>query len=102
MIGGLPSTIGGVTLALLAAILPAHAEGCAAIGSATLHTDGTLVLRLTAAGPNGKTGDSLLVYAPRDRAYAGILAHLGPIAPDETVPVCPWPDKAKPDAAANH
>ena len=86
---------------LLLSSAPGHAiaeDGdCAAIGVATIDAAGVIVLRLTARGPNGVTGEGTLRYAPSDPGYKDVAAHIGPIRPGQTVAVCPWPD-AIPDA----
>ena len=60
------------------------------IGAATQQADGTLVLDLRASGA-GAIGDARLVYPPSHAQYAEILAHVGPIQPGESRPVCPFP-----------
>lgn len=85
----------GVVLAAGLATAPGAAaadRNCAAIGTATMEKDGAIVLRLGAYGPNGTVGDGVLRYAPGQRDFAAIAAHVGPLKPGETVAVCPWPD----------
>ncbi|HVV93444.1 MAG TPA: hypothetical protein VHD15_08505 [Hyphomicrobiales bacterium] len=89
-------------LAQVAALLPlglgpltAEAHGmdeAKSIGSATMAADGTIVLDLRAAGPQG-LGDARMVYPPGDPNYASVLRHLGGLRPGEEKPVPPWPDE---------
>ena len=69
------------------------ATEAASIGAATMAPDGTIELRLRAAGPGGMVGEGFLTYAPSDPQYAEILRHLGGMKPGETKSVQPWPDR---------
>ena len=69
----------------------AATEG-ASIGVATMGPDGTIELRLRAAGPGGMVGEGFLTYPPSDPHYADVLRHLGGLKPGETKSVQPWPD----------
>jgi hypothetical protein len=62
------------------------------IGTASMSSDGTILLQLRATR-DGARGDALLVY-PRDHPrYDHILDHLGGLQPDERKHVLPFPDK---------
>ncbi len=62
------------------------------IGTARLREDGTLELKLRAEGPGGMVGDSLVTYAPDDKNYQQVLAHVGGLKPGEVKPVPPFGD----------
>jgi hypothetical protein len=62
------------------------------IGSATMLPDGTIVLLLSAEGPNGEIGDTRYEYPPNHPQYAEILKHVGPLRPGDDKPVAPWPE----------
>jgi len=64
----------------------------ASIGSATMQTDGTIVLQLRATDGTGMRGDGRLTYPPGHPQYQKILAHLGGLLPGEEKPVPPWPE----------
>ena len=67
-------------------------DDASSIGSATMESDGTIVLQLRAEGP-GVRGDAQLRY-PRDhKQYDSVLEHLGGLRPGESKPVPPWPDE---------
>lgn len=68
------------------------------IGSATMRSDGTIVLMLRAEGPDGIIGDSLVTYSPGDPYYKAVLEHLCGLKPGQSKQVPPWPDppEAKP------
>ena len=89
-----PRLLAALAIVSLAAAprLYAAEPDCAAIGTATMKADGTIVLRLSAHGPGGIVGDGLLEYAPGNPKYKSIAGHVGPLKPGETVAVCPWPD----------
>lgn len=90
---------------LLTSLLLSNAPGsamagdgdCTAIGVATVDAAGVIVLRLTAHGAEGMTGEGTLRYAPSDPYYPDVAAHIGPVRPGQAVAVCPWPDDI-PDA----
>jgi hypothetical protein len=63
------------------------------IGSATMMTDGTLVLTLRAEGPGGVVGHGQFVYAPDHPEYETVKNHIGQIDVDQTRPVPPWDDQ---------
>lgn len=65
----------------------------ASIGTATQEADGTIALALRAQDAGGAFGDAQIRYAPRDRDYAMVKAHVGPIPKNGTVPVKPFPDR---------
>ncbi len=69
------------------------------IGSATMKTDGTIVLFLRAEGPGGMIGDAMRVYEPKHPRYDGILAHVGPLDPGQSVLVRAWPEPEPQEAA---
>lgn len=60
------------------------------IGTATMEPDGTIVLQLSAKGPGGTIGDSLIRYPPGHPQYREVLDHLGGLHPGENKPVPPW------------
>jgi hypothetical protein len=64
----------------------------APIGVATMLDDRTIVMTLTAEGTGGARGEGRFTYRPGDRDYDAVLAHLGALAPGESVPVLPWPE----------
>ena len=59
------------------------------IGTATLESDGTIVLRLRAE-TGGAMGEAMLRYPPDDPRYAEIAAHVGELEVGEWVAVRPW------------
>jgi hypothetical protein len=61
------------------------------IGSATMKSDGTIVLRLRATSAHGAIGDAVLLYPPGHQQYQEVLDHLGGLKPGEEKPVPPWP-----------
>jgi hypothetical protein len=73
-----------------AAALALLAAAPASIGSATMETDGTIVLHLRAESP-GAVGDGLLRYPPSDQRYRTVRDHLPGLRPGRTVPVAPFP-----------
>jgi hypothetical protein len=62
------------------------------IGICWMENDGTIVLWLRAEAPGGIVGHSLLRYPPDHPEYQGILDHVGPLKPGDTISVRPWPD----------
>jgi hypothetical protein len=62
----------------------------ASIGAATMTPDGTITLRLRAAGPGGMIGEGNLTYRRGSPQYDEVLQHLGGLKPGETKPVPPW------------
>lgn len=72
---------------------PTPAPGApASIGSATMTTDGTIVLQLRATGPGPTIGDALIRYPKGHARYDEVLKHLGGLKPGETKPCPPFPD----------
>ncbi len=67
-----------------------------AIGVARMLGNGTLILELRAAGPDGAIGESRLMYPPDHPEYRRMLDHIGPMSPGDSRPVPPWPDPAPP------
>lgn len=61
------------------------------IGVAWMEPDGTIRMNLRAEGPGGIVGHGRLEYAPGDKDYAKILAHLGGLKPGQFKSVPPWP-----------
>lgn len=59
------------------------------VGSATMTSDGSVVLRLRVE-KEGTIGDAEFVYPPSHPEYQNILKHIGPVKPGETKPVPPW------------
>jgi hypothetical protein len=72
----------------------AEMEKPRSIGVATMRQDRTIVLDLTATGPN-MLGDARLTYAPHDPNYSSILRHLGGLNPGEVKQVAPWDDQGR-------
>lgn len=60
------------------------------VGTAYMQPNGTLELRLRAETDDGLVGEAMVVYAPDDERYAGMLAHLGEIKPGQSVPIKPF------------
>lgn len=69
------------------------ARGGGSVGAAHLDDEGSIVLDLRATDGRGLVGDARLVYRKSDPMYAGILEHLGGLAPGEVKQVPPWPDR---------
>ncbi len=67
-------------------------DDASSIGSATMESDGTIVLQLRAEGP-GVRGDAQLRYPRGHKQYDSVLEHLGGLRPGESKPVPPWPDE---------
>ena len=61
------------------------------IGTAWMAEDGTITMKLRAAG-QGVLGVGTLSYPKHHPNYAEILQHLGPMKPGDEVQVRPWPD----------
>lgn len=59
------------------------------IGTATMLSDGTILLELRAAAPDVH-GDALLRYAPADPHYGTVRDHLPALRPGSTVAVPPF------------
>jgi hypothetical protein len=80
---------------LAAATAPARPREAAAetIGTATTRPDGTITLRLRAAAPDAGVGEALIEYPPDHPDYQRIRAHVGALAPGESVSVRPWPEQ---------
>jgi len=57
-----------------------------------MNPDGTIVLHLTRTA-DGTPADAILTYSPGDPQYDEVLRHLGGLAPRESKPIPPWPDK---------
>lgn len=60
------------------------------IGAARMDTDGTIRLRLRAAGSQGMVGDAEFTYPPGHPNYQAILKHIGGLHPGQEVAVPPW------------
>lgn len=69
-----------------------HTTAQPSIGTATMESDGTIVLRLRANLEGGGIGESLLRYAPDSPHYEDVLRHLTGLEPGRSMPVPPWPD----------
>ena len=63
--------------------------GPAPIGTATMLTDGTILLQLRAEAP-GIVGEAQFRYPPDDPQYQVIRAHLPTLRPGTSVPVPPF------------
>jgi hypothetical protein len=59
----------------------------ATIGTATMRSDGTIILVLRAKG--GLIAHATITYPPDDRGYGDVLAHLGGLVPGESKLVLP-------------
>lgn len=57
------------------------------IGTATMLTDGTLIMTLRTTTDDGKTGQLVQKIPPTDMDYASDLKMVGPIKPGETKPI---------------
>jgi hypothetical protein len=64
------------------------------IGTATMTTDGTLVLDLVAEGPGGARGIARILRPPSHPRYDAWIEHLGGLRPGEEKLVPPWPETA--------
>jgi hypothetical protein len=71
---------------------PSPTTPLAPIGTATMTTDGTIVLDLSTTGPGMTHGEARLLYPPNHKEYRAVLEHLGGLRPGETKPVWPWPE----------
>ena len=69
------------------------ADASASIGSASMDQARTIFLQLRAEGPNGEVGDAMFTYKPGDPKYQEIIDHVGGLAPGQSKPVPPWPQK---------
>lgn len=67
--------------------------GSASIGSASMDQARTIFLQLRAEGPNGEVGDAMFTYKPGDPKYQEIIDHVGGLAPGQSKPMPPWPQK---------
>ena len=63
------------------------------IGTATMTSERSIVLRLRSQDGTGAIVEGLFSYAPGDRDYPVVLRHVGPISPGETLPVRPFADE---------
>ncbi len=63
------------------------------IGVAFLDARGSIVLDLRATDGRGIVGDARLVYPKGHPEYREVWDHLGGLAPGESKPVPPWPDR---------
>jgi len=63
----------------------------APIGTATMLSDGTIVMELRAEGDNGLIGMATIEQRPGDgQKYIELLQHLGGIKPGESKLIPPW------------
>lgn len=67
------------------------------VGVAECLADGTLRLMLRTRTGDGMIGEALMMVPPGDPRHPGILAHLGRIAPGESVPIKPFPPELDDD-----
>jgi hypothetical protein len=65
------------------------------IGIAEMKKDHTITLQLNARLQDGTIGEGYFVYSPNHPEYSKIINHIGLIAPGQSVPVRPWPEKEK-------
>ena len=72
---------------------PVPGKAQESIGVATMAADGTITMKLRAAGPGGVSGEGLFTYRPQDPDYDRVLKHLGAMRPGDIVPVKPFPDE---------
>jgi hypothetical protein len=70
------------------------------IGMATMDPSGTIFLDLRAEHEDGTIGMGRLVYSLTHVQYKSILEHLGGLAPGQSKPVLPFPEKVDPAKAA--
>lgn len=63
------------------------------IGSASLDEEGSILLDLRASDGRGILGDARLVLPKAHPRYVDVLEHLGGLAPGESKPVPPWPER---------
>lgn len=63
------------------------------IGVASLDAEDAIVLDLRASDGRGILGDGRIVCPTGDPRYAEVLSHLGGLAPGESKPVPPWPER---------
>lgn len=71
--------------------LPPAPAPAPSIGSAHMREDGTVELKLRAEAPGEILGEAMFVIKPDDARYAGIVDHLGGLAPGGYAPVRPFP-----------
>jgi hypothetical protein len=64
----------------------------AVIGYATMDSDRTIHLYLTASDGKGIRGEGMLSYTPRDPIYGQLLMHLGNLRPGKQMPYRAWPE----------
>ena len=62
------------------------------IGLCWMEKDGTIKMRLSAQGPDGIVGHSLLEYPPDHANYQEILKRVGPLKPGQFCSVPAWSD----------
>lgn len=67
----------------------ARCKATASIGVAYMEKDGTIRLRIRSLPP-GPIAEGEFRYAPGDRDYESIRAHVGGLTPGESKPVPPW------------
>ena len=60
-------------------------------GTATMHVDGSLALRLRLTSEDKEISD-MLNYKTSDRGYDNVLRHLGGLRPGDTKSFRPWKD----------
>jgi hypothetical protein len=64
----------------------------ASVGTATMAQDGTLTLMLRTETADGLVGEMVMVVPPGDPRHAGMVRHLGGIAPGQARAIPPFPD----------
>jgi hypothetical protein len=69
----------------------APAEDPPSVGSAERLADGTLNLFLRTQTDDGTVGEAMMIVPPDDPRHAGILAHLGGLAPGQGCEIPPFP-----------
>jgi hypothetical protein len=62
------------------------------VGMAEMDKGGTLHLHLRTVAEDGTIGEALLIVGPKDRRYAGMVAHLPGIKPGLARPIPPFPE----------
>jgi hypothetical protein len=67
-------------------------DDAASIGTATMKSDGTIVLQLRATDGTGRIGDAQLEYPPGHPQYQEVLRHVGGLKPGDEKIVPPWPE----------
>jgi hypothetical protein len=63
------------------------------IGTAALDAEGAIVLELRASDGRGVLGDGRVVLPAAHAEHRAVLDHLGGLAPGETKPFPPWPER---------